>query len=114
MSETETRKGIITLVANSLKKFMSLKGFEIENEDELLDKFYDENYEESYIYANNKVYKIKKEVDVSYESIYEATELPNGDIRFLVQYYNGSEGFGEAVEQSIINMNKRMINADIS
>jgi len=106
MSETETRKGVITLVANSLKEFMYLKGHKIEDEDDLLDNFY-EKYDELYILAGDKIYEIKKEEDVTYENIYQANKLPNGDIEFLVQYYNGGESIGGAIGFAINQMNKR-------
>lgn len=107
MSETETRKGVVTLVSNSLKEFMISKGYNVEiDEDELLDRYYMEEFESSYVYANDKVYKIKQDHDIKYTNIYQATELPNGDIKFLVQYHNGGTSFDEAIGIAINNMKK--------
>ena len=41
-----------------------------------------------------------------HENIYQATELPNGDIKFLVQYYDGGESLEEAIGTAINNIKK--------
>jgi hypothetical protein len=103
MSETQTRKGIVKLVANSLKEFMSSKGYNV-NKNDLLNEFYQEGFDSSYVYINDKIYEIKEEHNINYKNIYQATELPNGDIKFLVQYYDGSMGLDEAIGKAINNI----------
>lgn len=108
MSEVVAYKGVVTLVAESLKEFMHSKGLEIEDESKLYDLFYNEGFDSSYVYNidNDEVYKIKELVDIDSEGIYEATKLPNNDIKFLVSYYNGGESLEGAISESIKKVNK--------
>jgi len=111
MSETECHQGVlrdITDVNISLeehaKKILNDKGkteLNIYN-DTWIDQFIEEQYREyDYIIINNKMYKFIKHQEFDPESINFSEKLGNGDIEFMVSFYNGGCSFDEALEELI-------------
>lgn len=94
MSEYNTYKGTLELVSD-LATFLKNNNIDQYDEDEFFDKF-----EYSYIIHKDNVYKVH-ETDIQYENIYHANILLNKNIQFVIHYYNGGEGFGEALEEAL-------------
>ena len=54
----------------------------------------------------DELYEITEEEDLSDDDIFEANKNPDGTINFIVQYYNGSCGFHEAIQRSLDKLNE--------
>lgn len=69
--------------------------------DSLEEAFY-ENFHESNVgdplLVGYNIFTIKEKKDISYEDILEASKNREGSYDFVVSYYNGGIGFGEAIE----------------
>ncbi len=59
------------------------------------------------LFINGIFYQVDDTGDVKGdEDIAKATENPDGTISYLVKYYNGGCGFGEAIEEALKNLNE--------
>jgi hypothetical protein len=65
---------------------------------------FDEKYDD-YIVADDKLYKVVESQDIeSYDDIMYAEENNDGTISFVVRYYNGGSGFGDAIGEALKNL----------
>lgn len=60
-----------------------------------------DNYYEEYIIYDGKLYRVDMKVEKWGEDIFHATHRQDGDIDFVVQYYNGSCSFEEAINEAL-------------
>lgn len=111
MSETETIKGKLTEVASYAETFAD-KIYVLKNNLGVPLKDYDVEIEDNYIcestgytYSDGKLYSIERQ-NLNSEDIFEATKCADGSIDFLLQYYNGGCGFGEALKTALNKLNK--------
>jgi hypothetical protein len=106
MSETETRKGRLIPTNQTVQEIMETLKFpeyyNRNNPEDVLEYFKDAFYE-SKIEIEGVVYNIEGE-DLSYEDIFEAKQMSNGEIHYLLKYHNGGCGFHDALEYAIKNM----------
>lgn len=62
----------------------------------IMDKFYQEA-----IIIDELVYRVEKEEQNPYDSVFEATKNEDGSYDFIVKYYNGGCGFDEAINYAV-------------
>lgn len=123
MSETEQHIGKAKLIyeTNIKEKFEEYcKEICLENSFEKLDHY--DSYEETIRWENNdkfiiinsgsiiSMYEVisKKKLE-GHDDIYEADLDKEGNIKYVLKYYNGGCGFEEAFGQAIKNMNKEKV-----
>jgi hypothetical protein len=58
--------------------------------------------DDQYAYIKNKVYTIHNNSFDGDIDLYIMEEKPNGELEYLVRFYNGGLGFGEALEEAAI------------
>jgi hypothetical protein len=114
MSEVEHQKGKITeIIPLAGEDCEDLAKRLLENRNIVYEDYYDsygacltDNFPELIVIVDGKIYEYEvTEID-PYADISNATMNPDGTIDFEVKYYNGSCGFGEAIEKAINKMNK--------
>ena len=71
-------------------------------EEQFWDYFYD-----TYVYADEEMYIIKHKIENDYGDIAFASEKENGEIDFVVSYYNGGCDLTEALETALENMKNK-------
>lgn len=111
MSDYETRKGKIKKLASTATEFVEAwcSGRDIpsyynqENIEELKEYFRDET-DEQYIIIEDDIYEVLEDVSLDDVDLFEANENSDGEIEYLLRYYNGGCGFSEALEVAIDKM----------
>lgn len=122
MSETEAKKGRLRIFprreSESYKEYI-LRFFEHNNQffptdynsndsEELRLAFTDYFYRKAVLYKN-LIYEILETIDIEESDIFEAEQLADGNIKFLVQFYNGGCSFSEAIVNALDNMKLKEI-----
>lgn len=111
MSEMETKKGklkIFERINNEIDleyviRFIKHKEKELPDYDlDAYDLFSELFYREA-IFHNGIIYEVYDIVNLQESDIFESKQLGNGDIEFLVQFYNGGCSFTEALELALDN-----------
>lgn len=69
--------------------------------------YFRENYSDQYIIKNDRIYKINIDSRSTYDDIFEASYNSDGTIQFVVQFYNGGCGLGEALEEALNKLDKK-------
>lgn len=76
--------------------FMELKNFYESWEEQIKDELDDE-----LLVVKGNLYKIVSDIENNDEDIFYANKNEDGSISYVVSYYNGGCGFGEAIETAI-------------
>lgn len=103
MSEVEVNKGKLKLVSTLntfLREHLSRELYEGESEEE----YFLENFYDTHVLIDIFVYEIIPDDLDFYDDIFEMTCDSSGDLHYLLKYYNGGCGFGEAINQAYKNM----------
>ena len=109
MSEQETIVGkmvripILGNIENTAKHICQQEGWERLEEEDWLETLSDRGYG-MYVVTENCIYFVMEYRELEYGDIFEAREVKYGGIDFILSYYNGGCGFGEAIENAIRNM----------
>lgn len=112
MSEYETRKGRLKKLASTANEFIEgwCSGrddipdyYDKDSTDELKEYFMDET-DEQYVIIGNDIYFVLEDVSLDDVDLFEANENSDGEIEYLLRYYNGGCGFSEAMEVAINKM----------
>lgn len=64
-------------------------------------------YYEKYVICGNSVYEIIKKTEFDDGDIFEAHTNKQGEVEFVLSYYNGGCSFQEALEYALQKMNKK-------
>jgi len=119
MSEVERAKGKLTKINSDLTLVELCKKLLLEEDS---DNVFDENDDESsvfesfndvfwrgkYIVLDNEVYGLEMETETdACEDIHEASYDKDGNIDFLVQFYNGGCCYSEAIEDAVKLLKKK-------
>ena len=115
MSQTETIRGKIRLVKRADGESLNVACLRVivaadKNTD--LPDYYEDYVEylrteiDTHFVYKDELYEITEEEDLSDDDIFEANKNPDGTINFIVQYYNGSCGFHEAIQRSLDKLNE--------
>ena len=105
MSETETRVVTLTPTGKTVDEYMDGKTMP-DYYDNLTEWFRDECYEVA-IEINGQIYEIAESEPVSAD-IFQARRESDGKISYVLQYYNGSCSFNEAIIRSLKQAIKKM------
>ena len=105
MSEVEINKGRLTLVStlsNFLKEHKDQIKYPCEGESEEVQ--FSDNFYDSHVLIGDFVYEVIKEDVDFYDDIFNMSWDSNGDLHYLLKYYNGGCGFSEAIDTAYMNM----------
>jgi translation initiation factor 2 beta subunit (eIF-2beta)/eIF-5 len=120
MSDYEAHKGTLKptnltkteVVRNYLLNYNGFSKYTIDNKERLIkgkfsesdinEYFYDLN--DQYVCINDKVYEVHDESFDYDNDLYIMEEKPDGSLEYLVRFYNGGCGFGEALEEAYIRL----------
>lgn len=112
MSETVKYVGTIREVSHGANETIEeiaqrLLGEERESGyDSWLEQLQDKRYDE-FVVRNGVLYEINATQDDDDSDIFEMTKEQNGDLRFVVQFYNGGCSLDEAIGYAFDNLEKR-------
>lgn len=68
----------------------------------IIEQLYDD-----WCFIKDKIYVIKEDNSFSDGDIFKATKNTNGEIEYVLQYYNSRCSFGEALEEALENMENK-------
>ena len=112
MSEQETVRGkmirlpVLGDIENTAKHLCQQEGWDKYEEENWLETLFDNGYRK-YVVTENCVYLVTECKEFEYGDIFEAREVKDGEVDFILSYYNGGCSFDEAIEEAIKNMEER-------
>lgn len=111
MSQMSVHKGTISEVHNGGRSLghtcqneMKILNFVLPNNLKNAVEFFTYEMSEEYVIIDNKLYKISKDIELDKKIIKEAWREKNGNISYVLSYYNGNCSFFEALEEAVHQM----------
>lgn len=100
MSETEHHEGKLTPTGQTVDQFMA--DWDEPKYGTKVDYFHEELTEQAKE-INGIVYVITRVSSDGNDSIFKSSKNEDGSINFEVKFYNGGCGFGEALDDALVN-----------
>lgn len=103
MSRQETIKGVLKPTNETLNEYMAnieFPDYYDRNDEDDVEEYFNDKFYRKAVLIDGMVYEVdSKEVEGA--DIFDARKVENGEIHFLVSYYNGGCSFSEAIDEAL-------------